>query len=99
MKLQAHPKQGDTIKGYTIKGFNKEINERRGYTTYYLYLENEDGVRRIAEYIPKRKDVQPFEKHVETGHATYYLKWDDCNLNRVTYVYHYTNRNYELHSM
>lgn len=85
MILQEHPKQGDTYKGYTIKGFNKTVSKRRSYTLYFLYLENDKGVRRIAQYKPKRKAVHSFEIHKENGHADYYVEWLDCDLNRVTY--------------
>ena len=84
MKLQAHPKQGDTIKGYTVKGYNKRSIMFGKATIYYILLENKQGVRRKLEYIPRKKDVGSFEQHVENGHASYYVEWFDYELNLVS---------------
>ena len=83
MILQEHPKAGDTIKGYTLRGMQKIINHRRGYVLINLLLENEDGVRRVAPYNPKKKDVQSFSRNFAwASQATYPASWDDCDLNK-----------------
>ena len=83
MILQEHPKKNDTYKNYTIKGFHKVINKRRGYVSHFIYLENEDGTRRVCMYIPKTKDVRPFKmtrSHISKDYPT---TWYDCDLNKI----------------
>tara|TARA_R100000655_G_scaffold31833_1_gene63555 strand:- start:2983 stop:3285 length:303 start_codon:yes stop_codon:yes gene_type:complete len=86
MILQDHPKQGDTYKGYTIKGFHKKVNKRRGYVMHYLYLENDKGTRRVCQYKPNTKEVRSFEMTFSNISKDYPTTWYDCDLNKKSIV-------------
>ena len=56
-ETNTHPKVGMTIKGYTLKGFNRSAVKNylglpKGHRFYTALLEDNKGNRRCLQYIP-----------------------------------------------
>jgi len=82
MQLQSHPTTGDQIKGYTLRGCRKIVNKRRGFISFDLLLENENGARRVAAYYPKKMQVGNFRTEIHFhGNREYPSTWNDQDLN------------------
>jgi len=82
MQLITHPKAGDQIKGYTLRGFRKIVNKRRNYVSFDLLLENANGVRRVAAYYPKKMEVGNFRTEILFhGSRKYPATWYEVDLN------------------
>ena len=87
-ETNTHPKVGMTIKGYTLKGFNRSAVKNypglpKGHRFYTALLEDNKGNRRCLQYIPATFNLgRSFEKVQNGWNAGSRMKtWNDCDLN------------------
>lgn len=87
-ETNTHPQVGMTIKGYTLKGFNRSAVKNypglpKGHRFYTALLEDNKGNRRCLQYIPATFNLgRSFEKVQNGWNAGSRMKtWNDCDLN------------------